>query len=244
MHIIKLDATTSTNTYLKESLVGQHVENFTVVVAKTQSQGRGQRGSQWISESGKNLTFSFLCEFGTLDASHFFWINAYVSVALWRSLRDYKIPDLAIKWPNDIMSGSKKIAGILIENSLTGHLINHSIVGIGLNVNQSGFMGVPNAASLKMVTGKEYDLNELLIHIMVTMESDLGKLSLLQETIWETYESHLFGKNIPGTFVDAFENTFQGTIGGVTKDGRLSIQKQDGTQVFFRPKEVKMVFGE
>ncbi|PKP15804.1 MAG: biotin--[acetyl-CoA-carboxylase] ligase, partial [Bacteroidetes bacterium HGW-Bacteroidetes-23] len=162
MDIIKLSAINSTNDYLKELIAKQVVTNFTVVMSKSQTNGKGQMGSVWISESGKNLTFSVLIRDLIVDVKQLYTLNIVVSLAIISVLEKYKIPSVTIKWPNDIMSGNHKIGGILIENSFKSDGEVFSIVGIGLNINQMMFENVPNASSLKLKTGVDYDLDELL----------------------------------------------------------------------------------
>ena len=116
MHIIKLNAIDSTNSYLKELTSKQTVENFTVVMAENQTNGRGQRGANWEVETGKNLTFSVLIKDVLLNFEEVFNLYVVVAVSLFQTFIKLKIPDLSIKWANDILSDKKKICGILIEN--------------------------------------------------------------------------------------------------------------------------------
>ena len=116
MQIIKLDATASTNTYLKELAAVKNLQDFTVVTTKDQTLGRGQLHSKWESESGKNLAISILKNNFDLSVEQGFLISMTVSLAILDSLRQLGIPKLSIKWPNDILSGNFKIGGILIEN--------------------------------------------------------------------------------------------------------------------------------
>ncbi|KKL27866.1 hypothetical protein LCGC14_2380850, partial [marine sediment metagenome] len=120
MHLIKLDATDSTNAYLRRLLLSTVPEDYTVVSAKQQTQGRGQMGTHWESEMDKNLTFSLLRRDLSIPADQGFILNICVSMALYAVLHRIKLPDLSIKWPNDILSGTSKIAGILIENKIQG----------------------------------------------------------------------------------------------------------------------------
>src|SRR4051812_26319982 len=117
MNRIKLDAIGSTNDFLKELSAAESVENYTVVTAENQTKGKGQMGSQWDSEVGKNLIMSVLVKEFIQDASRIFNLNIVFSVAVIDVLKAVEIPKLTIKWPNDIMSDNKKIGGILIENN-------------------------------------------------------------------------------------------------------------------------------
>ena len=151
MQIIKLDATHSTNLYLKKLSVEKQLEDFTIVVTENQFEGRGQRGAVWQSEKGKNLTFSIFKRIGDLAIRHQFAIGMCTALAVYNCLDEYGVPDLRVKWPNDIMSGQKKICGILIENTFASGIIKSAIIGIGLNANQTNFVGMEKASSLKLV---------------------------------------------------------------------------------------------
>ena len=166
MQLIKLDATPSTNSYLKRLMKEKKAEDFTVVVCAYQEQGRGQKGNSWISEKGKNLTVSILRLLPSFEVHQAFLLNSLMSLVIYEVLSEFSVPDLTVKWPNDIMSGNQKICGILIENTLQGNFIKQSVLGFGLNVNQEYFEGLPHASSLKLKTGKEYDLDFLLDKIL------------------------------------------------------------------------------
>ena len=118
MQLIKLDAIDSTNEFLKGLSSNQLLENFTVVTAENQTKGKGQMGAIWNSEPSKNLIMSVLVTDFVTDINQIFDINIVVSVSIIQVLQDLNIPELSIKWPNDIMSYNKKIGGILIENSI------------------------------------------------------------------------------------------------------------------------------
>ena len=141
------------------------LENFTIVVTKNQQKGRVQRDANWYSEPFKNLTFSILVNKLKLKTNEAKYINFAVSLAIFKVLEIYKIPNLFIKWPNDIMSANKKICGILIENSLSNNKINNSIIGIGLNVNQVNFPNLERVSSLNNILGYELNLDNLLIDL-------------------------------------------------------------------------------
>ena len=114
MKRIKLDATDSTNSFLKNLILSGPKEDYTVVMAKSQTNGRGQMGTNWESKAGKNLTFSVLKNFNYFKIGEQFTLNIIISIAVYNSLEALKIPNIKIKWPNDIMSVSKKLGGILI----------------------------------------------------------------------------------------------------------------------------------
>ena len=156
--VVHIDETDSTNRWLKE----QKSSDVSVVVADYQTAGKGCGSNSWESERGKNLTFSVLLHPEEIPAICQFRISEIVSVALCKVLEQYLSP-LTIKWPNDIYVDDRKICGILIENRLQGSSILDSIVGIGLNVNQTVFLSdAPNPVSMKQMLGYETDREELL----------------------------------------------------------------------------------
>ena len=157
----------STNSYLQNLLdKGEDVAD-NVVVTDFQTSGKGQGKNVWQSEDGKNLLFSIALDMSFLKAEDQFLLTQMVSVAMINVLKNY-LPEenLFIKWPNDIYFNDRKIAGILIKNEIKGMMLGTSIIGIGLNVNQTYFdESLPNPISMKMITGKDYDLEMLLKEI-------------------------------------------------------------------------------
>ncbi len=162
--IIWLEMTESTNKTVRSHI--NELDNMSVVSAISQSEGHGQHGREWVSEAGRNLTFSILLKNPPLKADEQFSISEMTALAITSLLAENDI-EATIKWPNDIYVGDRKICGILIENSLAGKTIEWSIIGIGLNVNQTIFPErLPNPTSMMLQNasaGKEdYDLKTLL----------------------------------------------------------------------------------
>lgn len=240
MKIIKLNAIDSTNSFLKDMLSKMPVEDFTVVVAKNQTNGRGQMNSEWVVEKDKSLTFSVFKGFFDFSIEDYKYLNYGISLSVFEVLTTYKLPNLAVKWPNDIMSGSKKIAGILIENSLKGNKISSSIIGIGINVNQEKFSEkAPNATSIKNSLGVEVDLDVLLDKLLDVL---IKNLTLLEKKEYQTLEKRylevLYKKNVPTMFKNNQNILFMGKIIGVSKNGNLQIELEDETIQEFGLKEV------
>jgi BirA family biotin operon repressor/biotin-[acetyl-CoA-carboxylase] ligase len=167
MKITRFKTLDSTNKYLQNLLEeGKDIVD-NVVVAEFQSSGKGQGKNVWESENGKNLLFSVALDMNCLKAENQFLLTQMASVAMINVLKNY-LPEehLFIKWPNDIYFKNKKIAGILIKNEIKGMMMGTSIIGIGLNVNQESFdENLPNPISMKMITGKDYDLEEILLAV-------------------------------------------------------------------------------
>ncbi|WP_406684529.1 biotin--[acetyl-CoA-carboxylase] ligase [Seonamhaeicola sp. MEBiC1930] len=242
MHIIKLNAIDSTNNYLRGLIVKKNVEDYTVVVAKYQKNGRGQMGTVWESEASKNLTFSVFKDLSVHVVEFPFYISMAISLAILKALKTLNIPDLRIKWPNDILSADKKICGILIENVIKNRL-NSTIIGIGVNVNQTKFEGLPKASSLKNIMGLQYDLDEVLFRIMSYTKK---YATLLKEGKYDDvkneYEANLFRKDKPSTFKDIDGELFSGFVKGVTKYGKLMVILEDEIIKKFDLKEIEILY--
>lgn len=242
MHIIKLNAINSTNDFLKELVAQQVVSNFTIVVAESQHSGKGQMGSVWVSEVGKNLTFSVLIKDLIVDVKQLYTLNIVISLAITSVLEQYKIPSVRIKWPNDIMSGNHKIGGILIENSFKSDGEVFSIVGIGLNINQMHFENLPNASSLKLKTGQDYHLEEILQELCLSIKQFILKMNFQTESIWNLYHQKLFKIGVPMAFEDKNGMKFMGVIQHVSQEGLLNVLMENETIVPFGLKEVKLLY--
>lgn len=243
MHIIKLNAIDSTNTYLKELAAKQMVQNFTVVVADNQTNGRGQRGSNWEVETGKNLTFSVLIKNVLLNFEEVFNLNVVVAVSIFQTLSDLKIPEISIKWANDILAEKKKICGVLIENQFKSNAEILSIIGIGLNVNQESFVNLPQASSIKNITGKEWSKDEILLAFLTKFQSNINRYQNEGSAyFWQIYHENLFKKDIPVAFEDSNSNRFMGIIKKVMPNGLLQIELEDDSLQLFDIKEVKMLY--
>jgi len=243
MPIIKLDAIDSTNTFLKDMISAQKVENFTVVTAKYQTNGKGQMGAGWASEASKNLMFSVFVDVSKIALEYPFYISMATALAIQRSLNTLEIPQLFIKWPNDILSQNKKICGVLIENVMKEGKIKASVIGIGLNVNQMLFQGLPNAASLQTLTGRVFDTNAILNSIISNLKY---YIETLQEgdfsALKAEYESYLFRKDKPSTFKDVAGNLFSGYIKSVKPSGELQIVLEGNITKAFALKDVTLMY--
>ena len=240
--IVKLDAINSTNSYLKEwSRLNADVKSL-LVVAKEQLQGRGQQGSSWVSEYGKNLTFSLLCSPKNLLVSKQFYLNCAISLGLYEALYPIIGKSLTVKWPNDIMAGNKKLGGVLIENSVKSGIITKSIIGVGLNVNQINFPdNLQNATSLKILKNKTFDLDLLLNSLKMSLEKYLNILDKnLMDTLFTGYQNILFGKDKKLEFEEA-TTTFKAVIKGVNIKGQLLVTLKNGTLKNYNNKEIKFL---
>ena len=239
MPIIKLNATDSTNVYLKELVLSQPLEDFTVVSAELQRKGRGQIGADWHSEKGRNLTVSVLKKLMNFDVENQFNLNCIVSLAVYEVLSELSVPDLSVKWPNDILSGNQKICGILIENMLKGKQINLSIIGIGLNVNQTDFKNLEKATSIKLQLGHNLDLDELIQHLLNRLKFNF---SLGSNKIAESYKEKLFRLNKLSIFKNVKGEEFHGVIRGIDANGHLLVETKKAELKKFSLKEVSLLY--
>jgi len=178
-----------------------------------------------------------------LPISNQFLLNICVSLAVMNTLKGFSVPDLSVKWPNDILSGNAKICGILIENMLVGTKIQASVIGIGLNVNQQTFNTPSNASSLKLLLGRTLNLDELLSEILVNLKASFSKLEENGFTmLWESYEKNLFRKDKPSTFKDTKEMVFMGFIRKISPQGKLVVELEDAVLKEFDLKEIQMLY--
>ncbi len=243
MQIIKLNATDSTNLYLKDLMNIKSLEDYTVVVAEKQTLGRGQMGTRWESKPYKNLTFSILRKFDSEIVTNPFILNICVSLAVYTLLSKLHLPDLKVKWPNDILSGNFKICGILIENVLSGNRMVASVIGIGLNVNQITFNNLPKVSSLKLLTGKTFNLDQLLTEFQFVLKQiflELDEKGAVE--MQKKYENVLFRKDKPSTFKDNDGNLFMGFIQGVSNEGRLVVTIEDDIKKEFDLKAISLLY--
>ncbi len=243
MRIIKLNAIDSTNSFLRQLSAKEQLEDFTVVVAGQQTNGRGQMGTKWVSQESKNLMVSVFKDVSFLKIKKSYYISIAVSLSIFKALELLQIKKLKVKWPNDILSDNKKLVGILIENVIKQNQLQNSIIGFGVNVNQTVFDDVPNATSLRLHTGNVFELDEVLNLILVQLvyyfnllKSD--KLSLLKEE----YEKHLFRKNKPSTFKNAELGMFSGIINGISESGNLKVILEGNVIKEFDLKEITLLY--
>ena len=207
-----------------------------------QTKGRGQHSNVWSSDSQKNITFSVFKRFSGLNSDDYFLVNCAVTLAIIETLEKFKIPNLKIKWPNDILSANNKIGGVLIENIIKGKKLNASIAGIGINVNQKSFIDLPSAGSMFLKTNKKYDLKKVFEELLDTLNLffDLLKkpnkvqlLSSFEKSIYKKGEWCQFKTN---------GSKFLGRIIGVSDHGLLTIEKKSKKVVQYSNGGVEMIY--
>ena len=241
-NLITLKEVDSTNTFLKDALSkSTPLLEGTVIMADKQLAGRGQTGNSWISDAGKNLTFSVLLNPVFLPIERQFDLNMALSLALNDFFNKYELQGAVIKWPNDSYLKNKKIAGILIENILQGNKIKHAIIGIGLNVNQEDFpANLKNVTSLKQALHQDYNLMQILGEICAFIEArylqlKAGNINKLRDE----YLSKLYLKDENALF--RFNSVTQNAIiRDITASGQLVLETSSGLQ-YFNNKEIEFI---
>ena len=228
---IHITETDSTNRYLRE-LGG---DDDVCVYADFQTAGRGCGTNRWESERGQNLLFSLRLHPVGVKASEQYIISVAASVAIARALIYYGVKEVSIKWPNDIYAGDRKICGILIENRLSGNTISESIVGVGLNVNQTHFVSdAPNPVSMRQLTGQETALESLLGEILTLFTLDQP------DELRQTYRQLLYRRTGLYPYSDA-GGRFEAELAGVEDDGHLVLHDTAGRERRYAFKEVSFL---
>lgn len=227
----------STNTEALRHL--DELPSGTVLAARDQTAGRGQRGNTWFTEPGKNLTFSIVLKGIVLKACDSIRLNALTSVAVASFLERYGVQPV-IKWPNDIYVGGRKICGMLIENKLDGAMLGASVIGVGININQREFPQLANATSLALCTGKDASLDEALGDFLAIFEGMIPGLGSPQ--LWDAYASRLYRLGKSARYYDVLrEEEFEGVILGVEPDGRLCVRDAGGERRRYHFKEISYI---
>ena len=244
MNIIKLSATDSTNTFLSEMARDSTLQSPTVVFTDNQTAGRGQRGSSWYSEPGKSLAMSVYVKPKKLLVKDQFYLSMLVSLSVKEVLKSYGVPQVSVKWPNDILSRSRKLAGILIENTVKQDKIATCIIGIGLNVNTKSVESLPKLGSMYSQTNKEFDVEEVGMKILNELIPKIKTLSSKNYTeLKHNYEQQLFRKDKVASFTDKNNKIFSGIIRGVSDSGQLQLETSlDNTIKLYWPKEVSLKY--
>jgi BirA family biotin operon repressor/biotin-[acetyl-CoA-carboxylase] ligase len=231
----------STNTHAAHILKNNDLPEGTIVYTNFQSAGRGQTGNRWESEDGKNLLISIVLFPSMINPADQFLISMTVSLGICDFLKKYT-PGCSIKWPNDIFVSNDKIAGILIENSIMGDVIESSIAGIGFNINQEKFLSdAPNPVSLRMITGKNFDLKTCLNQLTSDLDKRYKQLIAGNSVqIKEEYVLQLYRLKEWCNFRD-LNNLYSGRIISVTDYGSLQIENRSGKISEYAFKEVDLI---
>jgi len=238
---VHLTAVDSTNSYASEMLRQMRPAEGTIIYSFEQKNGRGQRGNSWHGEPNKNVAFSLILHPSFLHADEQFLLTKTASLAVSDLMAEMLAGQgsrVHVKWPNDVYADDKKIAGILIENSIGNHSIQSSVIGIGLNVNQD-FTGEEfNATSLKMIAGEEYDLKTVVERLCEFLEARYLQLKAnKREQLGRDYLSRLYRLEEWKNYRSSGED-FEGKIKNVTIAGKLQVELRSNEIREFDLKEI------
>lgn len=236
--IYHFDTTASTNDDARD----EKYREGDVVWADFQTAGRGQRGHEWHSRKGENLTFSVVLEPTFVPIAKQFSVSEVVALSLLDMLAEYGI-DAKIKWTNDIYVGDKKLVGILIEHSLAPTSLRRTIVGVGINVNQTEFdASLPNPVSMAQLLGKELNAEGVLQHFISHLQCNY---ELLREggaeALHDRYNALLYRKNEYHTYALPSGEKFSAKIIGTAPSGALRLEDKSGNTKDYLFKEVEFI---
>ena len=236
--IIHLPETESTNQSLRYLSNSGFLPDKSILWTDFQTKGRGQADNSWESESGKNLLCSIVFYPDRIPANRAFVITELAALSVNFTL-DIYVPDISVKWPNDIYWKNQKISGILIENDLLEGMITRSIIGIGINLNQSEFKsGAPNPVSLGLITGHTYDRRKILDQLRAEFESLVQALKDEGiDSLHQRYCAALYRREGFYAYQDT-DGFFEARIHAVEPSGRLILERKDGTLSGYAFKEV------
>jgi BirA family biotin operon repressor/biotin-[acetyl-CoA-carboxylase] ligase len=242
--IYHFDTTASTNDDARD----EKYHEGDVVWADYQTAGRGQRGHEWHSRKGENLTFSVVLEPTFVPIAEQFSVSEVVALSLVDMLAEYGI-GARIKWTNDIYVGDRKLVGILIEHSLSSTTLRRTIVGIGINVNQTEFdPSIPNPVSMAQLLGKELNAEEVLQCFLKHLQENYEALREMQNAkckmqnlLHERYNSLLYRLNEWHTYALPSGERFSAKILGTAPNGALRLEDEKGNTKDYLFKEVEFV---
>ena len=238
--LISLETVDSTNNYAKDLLSKSKPLEGTAIIAHTQHQGRGQIGNTWFSEPGKNLTLSIILYPAFLKAADQFGLTQAIALGICDLGRSLLHRPVHIKWPNDIYCEGKKLAGILVENSVAGPNLTDSVVGIGLNVNQTNFEGLGNATSMNLLGGREFELKLTCEALFASLEKRYLQLKNGHRDVLNMDYLRLLYRRKEWHSYKTGKGTIQGRILGVNDHGQLEMETKEGIR-YFNNKEVEFV---
>lgn len=237
--IYEVGETGSTNSYLSDLLEREVLPDGTAVVAAFQTHGRGLGRNTWFSDAGKNLLLSFVIYPSYLDPTDQSLITRFTALGIYDLVSSKLNVSVRVKWPNDIMANDRKIAGILIQNSVAGEYMVHSVIGVGINVNQEAFPDdLPDAVSIKMISSSETDLTLFRKDLFNSLNRRLRQMATSPGELTNDYLSVLYrfgekaGYRIRGNEVSAH-------ISGIDRYGRLLLTDDQGSEHVCDLKEVE-----
>lgn len=241
--IIWLDSVDSTSDEIRRRIPA--LRNLSVIAAREQTAGRGQRGNKWLTRPGENITLSMYIRPGedgipAIKARDAFRLTACAALSVAEYVASKGVR-CSVKWPNDIYCGDRKVCGMLIESSITDGHISEAILGIGVNLNQTAFPPeILNPTSLKRLTGSDYDIrleSDLLVDILLKNLRNLDTANLL-----DIYTSKLYRLNEFNSYSDnQTGEQFEARILGINDDGKLLLATRNGLVKSFSFKEISYI---
>ena len=236
--IYRIASTTSTNDEARDA----RYRHGDAVWAERQTAGRGQRGHVWYSPEGENLTFSLVLEPRFLPVGEQFLLSEAVALALTDMFETCDIPT-RIKWTNDIYAGDRKIVGMLIEHNFSGPTLARSIVGIGINVNQTAFdPALPNPVSMAQLAGRTFDREKVLATFLECCNRRYGQLERGEwESLQASYREKMYRLGQRHVFRIPGKGEIEATIEGVRPTGELQVRHADGTPAEYLFGEIEFV---
>ena len=229
--VFRFDEVASTNDSLRTLIDNGEASHGAVVTTQFQTSGRGQSGNSWESEARKNLLLSMHLIPYNIIASEQVYLNLFAGLAVFDFVDSFFPGKAKIKWPNDIYVEGKKIAGILIENSLQGNVIKNSVIGIGVNINQSAFLN-GRSTSLQALTGREFNMDELLVNIIASANHRYDELlQHLKQKLMTDYLKVLFLRGETAQF-EINDALVEGEIIGIDETGRLKLKVGKDVKLF------------
>lgn len=227
-HIIQIDRVSSTNNYAAKLLNQTKIPFGAVIMAQFQDDGRGQRGAVWQSKSGENLLFSAILDGSLMKECPPFYLSKCVAVSIKDTLSFFLKHKIHLKWPNDVLVERRKIAGVLIESQWKGNNLFSSIIGVGLNVNQTHFEYGFDATSMKLLSANDYDLKEVLQVLCTKLNFNFNRLlSKEYSDLQQDYLSSLYKYNEKTHFKigDKLEEV---VLKDVNENGMVSLEMLGG----------------
>ncbi|NGZ89241.1 biotin--[acetyl-CoA-carboxylase] ligase [Psychroflexus maritimus] len=242
MKVIRHKKCASTNDEIKRYFNQISTPTPVCLITDNQYGGKGQLGAKWSSLPNKNLTFSFLFPNINLSIEETFKINLLTILKLNEAFKSQDITNLLFKWPNDLILQNKKIGGILIENILQANLIKRSVIGIGINLNQTDFKSHPKASSLKRICQRPFDIDQFFRQIILHFEDFEEQLHAMSfNFLLQAYHQLLFRLGKTSMF-ELNESFLPGIIRKVNKNGRLVVEFEDRLIQDFDVKEIKLIY--
>ena len=237
--VIYLPQCHSTNTEIQTFLKKMPLNEGSVLITDYQIKGRGQKNKKWVSQKGKNILMSILLNPTFLSLDKQFYLTIITCLAITDALEPFTGKTLKIKWPNDVYAGANKIAGILLEATVSKKNIDRTIIGLGVNINQQEF-GRLKATSVLLETGSTQRIDYMMELILLLLEKWYQKLKNKEyEEIIEKYHSLLFWRNEKHVFCIQGE-VIDGQIKGINNRGQLVV-KIKGVERIFNNKELVFI---